>query len=451
MTNPERVPPHSLEAERAALGSVLLVPASIDELGALAVDDFFLPAHREIFEAMLALNKRGRRIEILGLIAELKANGMLSRLENGELYLDKLSNDISTGEMAKVHAETIGALAVQRRLIRAAGEIQAAAYGSWHDVGELLAEAREKVSSVELSNQAGGPVKIGDKLGDALDSIEHRATDPSAYFVTTGMRAFDEQVGGLRGGNMIVVATRPGMGKSAWTLDILLHAADQGVPCLLFSMEMSIIEIIERALAKRATVNGRHVVTGRMEAPEWRKIHGAARALKDSPIWVDGRALTAKRICSEARRWRVQLRKARRAIIAIDYLGLVDSEDMDERSRAVEIGKMTKAFKRLAVEMDDPLILVAQLNREVVKTGRKPHLSDLRDSGSIEQDANMVVFPWWESPVPVVGRHPAQLIVGKNRGGPTGDVECDWEPEYIRFVDKEGGGYADKAQQELIQ
>lgn len=431
-----RVPPHSIEAERICLGSVLITQELFDVVAQLQVDDFFLPAHREIFESMLELKRRGREIEVIGLIDELKARGMLPRLESGETYLLTLADSVPSTTNVAYYVRMVGDRSMQRRLIVAAAQITSAAYGEIHDVGELLADARQKITAIEADGRSAGPTRIGDDLPATLTSIENRATNPGGYFVTTGIRAFDEEIGGLRGGNLIVVATRPGMGKSAWVLDVLINGARMpvSVPSLLFSMEMNRVEIHERTLAKDASVNGRKLVTGVLSSEEWTKVDASAQRIGKMPIWLDTRTLTAQRICSEARRWRAQ-QKAKRAIIAIDYLGLVQSDDHDERNRAQEIAVMTRAFKQLANELDDPVFLLAQLNREVIKTTRRPQISDLRDSGSIEQDANTVIFPWWDSQPPAIGRHPAVLIVGKNRGGPIGEVAVDWLPEFIRFED----------------
>lgn len=439
-----RVPPHSIEAEKATLGSVLLKPSALDEIADLAVDDFFLPAHREIFEAMLELDRRGRPIEIVQLTDELRARGMLPRLEGGETYLLALANSVSLGDQARHFASIVAKKAQLRRLIQACAEISAGAYSDPYDTQELLAEARQKVSRIECDGTGGGPIHIGQNLDATLASMENRATDPAGYFVTTGLRAFDDQIGGMRGGNLIVIATRPGMGKSAWMLDILMHGAITGVPSLLFSMEMNEQEIHERAITKHASVNGRKVVAGKLSSDDWAKVDSSANRIRHMPIWLDTRFLSAQRICSEARRWRAQ-QKAPRAIIAIDYLGLVQSVDSDERNRAQELGAMTRAFKKLATELNDPVFLLSQLNRENVKAQRRPKVSDLRDSGAIEQDANTVIFPWWDTPPPTFTvddtgkprRHPAVMIVDKNRGGPTGEVAVDWIPEFVRFEDTE--------------
>jgi len=445
--NDQRLPPHSVEAEKSVLGACMFRPETVNELGEIAVDDFFLPAHREIWEALLHLQGKGKPVDVLTVADELQARGMLARIEGGQGYLLAL---IDVGSIANVayHARMVRERAQLRRLIAAAAELQVKAYGEVDDVQELLAEARDRMAAVELGLGGGGPKPIGYGLPRTLESLGQRVDRPSEVFVPTGIGRFDEAIGGFRGGQLVVIATRPGMGKSAFALDVLLRASKSLIPSLLFSYEMSRDEINERALAKVGNVNGRSVITGRLTVEERSRIQRAAKALDPLPLYLDTRELSARRLCATARKWHAEMRRAlgegfKRAIIAVDYLGLIPSigdarQARDERhTRAQELGVLTRSLKLLASELDTPILLLCQLNREATKADREPMISDLRDSGAIEQDANMVVFPWWEG-TPLAGkRHRACLIVGKNRGGPMGKVEVDWIPETMTFVDNE--------------
>jgi replicative DNA helicase len=440
----ERQPPHSLEAERATLGSVLIKPSALDDISDLPVDDFFLPAHREILEAMRAVAGRGRPLDVLAISDELKARGMLSRLEGGATYLNDLANATPTAENVAHYARTVRERATRRRLIASCSEIVSMAYGDGVDTEELLADARQKLAGLE-SPEEGGPSLVRDELDAVMDSIEHRNERPDDYFVPTGLRAFDEKVIGLRGGNLVVVAARPGRGKSAWAVDILLHAASKGIPVLLFSFEMSKGEIVERMFAKWGRVDGMKILSGRMQGPEWERVHEAGSRLARLPFWLDTRNLTAARICSAARRWLAKQRGAqpngvdqRLALIAIDYMGLVKSTG-DEKSREREVAVMSSAFKQLAAELNVPVVAISQINRESEKAGREPRISDLRESGAIEQDANMILFPHWEDAAMenrrLSGAVDAKIIVAKNRGGATGFVWAEWVPEFVTFRD----------------
>jgi replicative DNA helicase len=456
VTAPDRSPPHSLPAEKSVLGSVLIKPAVFDDVAAdLAVDDFFLPAHREVFDAMLALTKRKRAIDMVGLSDELLARGMLSRLEGGDLYLSELANSTPTAENVSHYVRTVREKATLRRLIATCGEIQSRAYGA-DDVEGLLEEARAKVVAIDVSDVRSGPTVIGDTVQATLDSIETRSHAPADFFLPTGYREFDEQIGGIRGGNLVTIAARPGKGKSAMLLDILLHNAERGIPVLLFSYEMTKMEIVERALANRSSVDGRSVVSGYLKGPEWVAITSAASKLSTLPFWLVDESLPFERLMTVARRWAASQRvtgdaagKRKLAAIGVDYLGLMELKARQE-NRAAEISIMTRGLKKLASDLKVPVIEAAQLNRENEKTGGMPMLSHLRDSGSIEQDSNMVLFPWtddaaheagkaadwWPGELPPYGQQPALIIVGKNRGGPVGRVPVIWESRYVRFRDR---------------
>jgi replicative DNA helicase len=435
--------PHALQAEMACLGSVMIAPRALDELSGLAVDDFFLPAHREVLEAMRAVAARGRSPgDPIELEEELKARGMLGRLEGGGSYLLTLANAVPTAELARHYATIVSSKAMLRRLIAACAEIQSAAYsGEAQDAGEVVAEARAKIAAIEVTGM-GGPTRLSDDLNHSIEVIEGRGDAPEKYLVQSGIGSLDNVIGGFRTNQLVVIAANPGRGKTALAWNIAIRAARSAIPVLVFSLEMSKQELCERALVYEGRVNGRAVVQGRMSAEEWRRIEDARVRLSTALLWVDARKLTAQRICSEARRWRARQR-SERALVVIDYLGLVRNEQQGE-NRNREVGEMSRAFKLLAGEdqANAPVLLCAQLNRENMKGGkdgkpRRPMPSDLRDSGEIEQDADMIIFPWWDGEPPLTGRHPAQLIVGKHRNGPRGEPDVDWEPEFMTFCDRE--------------
>jgi replicative DNA helicase len=443
----QREQPHNLWAERSALGSVFIKPATLDELADLQVDDFFLPGHREIFDAMRALAERRRAVDVISVADELQARGMLNRLDGSEAYLLALANETPTAENARQYGRLVMERATLRRLIAATAEIQSAAYGDPGDVSEFLSEVRRKIWAVDLIDPNDEPRRIGDELEGLLDSISARAADPGGYFVKTYIRAFDERVGGMRGGNLIIVAGRPGKGKSAFAKDVAVNNALAGVPALVFSFEMTKAEIGERVISGQARVNGRNIVRGKLDGAEWSRVTRACSKISALPLWFYDKPLTVERICAMARRWFARLPdppdgRKKRAVIVVDYIGLVKSTG-NEETRALEVAMITAALKALATELDVPIVALAQLNREIEKAAkaRKPQPSDLRDSGALEQDANMIIFPWWQGEAPATGKHEALLIVGKNRGGPTGDVEIYWWPEYTTFTDQDDSAF----------
>lgn len=440
----ERTPPCSPDAERAALGSVLIKPLAWDELADMVTDDFLLSEHREIFDAMRALADRRRTIDLVSLSDELKIRGMLSRLKDGERYLVDLANATPTAENIAHYAKVVVEKATLRRIIATCAEVASASYGNIEDMEEHLTETREKFSALEMRG-AGAFVKMADDYQAVVDGIGARSKAPAEHIVRTGLSKLDFAIGGLRGSQLIVVGGNPGHGKTALVWDFLLNAAASGVPCALVSMEMKRSEMIERAISKKARVDGRKISGGRLEYEDWQKIDAekTREAVVGAPVWINDRRMTARRICSEVRRWAGR-QQTRLKLVAIDYLGLVRNEK-EGVNRSRELGEMTEAFKGLAKELDVPVVLCAQLNRS--NTGgadgvpRAPRVSDLRDSGEIEQAADVVLFPWWEGEPTVGFAHPASIIIGKQRNGPQGSVPCRWEREFTTFSDREVDAY----------
>jgi len=439
-----RSPPHSLEAEKAALGAVLISQHALDSLGHLAVDDFFSVQHREIFEAMRHLAGAGHPVELVLLEEELRARGILAKLQGGAAYLITCANACATSEHASHYGRIVAEKAQLRRMIALCADVSSRAYGD-ADPQELLATLRERTGDIETQTP-GGPVRVGDQVHEVIHRMESRGENPEGSLVPTGIKSVDEKLAGFRSNELVVVAANPGRGKTAFAFNMAVRAAmQQKIPTLVFSLEMSADQLIERALAGEARVNGRHVSLGRMTMDQWKKVGDAGYRLdvddekRQVPLYVDDRKLTASRICAEARRWRARHPEPR-ALIVIDYLGLV-RPDRDEKNREREIAKMSAMFKCLShrTEADCPVIMISQLNRENMKgkdgKPRAPVLSDLRESGAVEQDADAVLFPWWDSDPPAFGRWPARLIIGKFRNSAKGEAKMDWWPEYTLFTD----------------
>jgi len=438
----------------SALGSVFIRASALDDLADLAVDDFFLPAHREILDAMRAVAARDRAVDIIAVADELKVRGMIARLDGGQSYLNDLANIVPTAENVRHYAKIVADKATLRRMLALCAHTMSRVYGGDGDVEEVLNDLRAGAGEIELAG-SGGPQRVGDRVHAVLDDMEKRGNAPQEYLVPTGLERFDHKIGGLRAGHLVVIAANPGRGKTALAWNIAVRAGLVGIPVLVFSLEMSEEELIERAISYKARINGRAVHLGRLNSDQWYAAGNAAfeldrfpmtdsrgdpHPLADKPvrIYVDDRKHKTARLIAEARRWRAR-HPDPRALIVIDYLGLVEP-DVDERTREREVAKMSRAFKVLAhkTRANAPVVLCAQLNRDNVgKDGkmRPPVLRDLRDSGAIEADADMVIFPWWEGNPPEVGEHPAELIVEKHRGGAKGPVRTVWQPQFTTFVD----------------
>jgi replicative DNA helicase len=431
----ERTPPYSADAEKAVLGCAIIEPRTFDDIaGAIKVDDFFLPAHREIFEALLELDRQGQPFDIIALVEEMKRRGFLSRLEGGETYLLTLMNAVPTTSNVTHYIHIVRSRAAQRRLIVAAAEIMAAAYGDHYDVGDLLTSARGKMAAIESPSDEG-PMPLCELLDPALEEIEKRAANPEQHFVLSGIQALDREVSALCAETLVFIAGRPSKGKSALLFNFALRASKNKIPTLVFSLEMNKLLLVFRALAFESLVNGHSINSGRLSGPEWVRLQSAASRLATSPVSIDDRSMTRFGIASEARKWRASLTSPQ-AVILIDYLGMVKKTGT-AASTQEELGDITADMKGLAKELKVPVVLAAQLNRDSEKENRRPQLKDLRGSGAIEQDADVVIFPWWQGEAPRYGRHPASLIVGKNRNGATADIAVDWIPEYTMFADRE--------------
>jgi replicative DNA helicase len=448
-----RPAPCDLDAEKASLGCVLIKPTAFDELlGVVHTDDFYLPAHREIFEAMLELYKRRLPFDPIAIADELKGRGALSRLEGGEAYLTEIASSVPTAENMATYVRIVRKKAAHRRLLHLLAEMQSSANGDIESVPDLVDEIRARVDHLSSSLDTHEPVKVGDGIGATLEAIEKRGQSPEETPVQFGLREVDDLIGGLHPERVIVVAARPGQGKSALVTGIVGSNGLRGIPALLFSPEMSRDEVSERMLSGDSGINGRALKSGAVAAQDWAKLYESGGRIGDLPVWVDDRAdLTIGQLIGTALRWYSRVigpvptdaANVKPALIAIDYLQLVGADKEDRRrdeKRHEELTRMTRAIKQLAKKLKVPIIEVSQLNREVDKHQRPPVLADLRESGSIEQDADLVIFPWRELPAdPHEAERekrqggPAQIRVEKNRHGATGVANVYWRPEITRF------------------
>lgn len=451
-----RTPPHSLEAERSALGGVLLKPSAVDDLvTGLVADDFFLPAHREIFEAMLALERRQLPIDVVSLGDELKTRGALPRLEGGEAYLLSLAEAVPTAENIGHYLRIVREKAVLRRLIAACAEVQSRAFGEFGEYETFLDEAETAIFKVVQQTRKESYASVGSMMGEVLESIEERARDRrSVTGVPTGFHKFDELTSGLQPENLIIVAARPGVGKTSWAVNVAMNAAmHHKIPVLLFSLEMSKLELMERMLAGEARIDSSRLKKGLIEYSDWKnRIYPAGTRLSEAPILIDDTgAPTILDIRAKARRFRHDpkvfksaadggpISRGEMGLIVIDYLQLCRGPGgRRDDSREREIAEISRGLKTLAKDLKLPIIAVSQLNRGIEKReDKEPQLSDLRESGAIEQDADMICFIHREemftsNPDPSL-RGKAAILVRKHRHGPTGSVPLTFIHEYTKF------------------
>jgi replicative DNA helicase len=445
-----RQPPHSLEAERSALGGVLVKPSAFDEMATtITADDFLLPAHREIFESMLQLDKRRQPIDVISLGDELKNRGALGRIENGQAYLIELANSVPTAENIGHYARLVQEKATLRRLIAACAEIQSRAYGEFGDYEQFLDDSERMVFQVAQKNRRENARPIGEIMSEVLENIDARARESrSITGVPTGFTKLDEITAGLQPENLIIVAARPGVGKTSWALNVATNAAlNHKIPVFVFSLEMSKHELIERMLAGEARIDSNRMRRGLIEYSEWKnKIYPAGNRISQAPILIDDSpGVNILELRAKARRFRSDPRffppnhqgPPPLGLVVIDYLQLARGlGGRREESREREIAEISRGLKALAKELHIPIIAVSQLNRSVEKREDKtPQLSDLRESGAIEQDADIILFIHRDEMYNAdpTGRGKALLKIGKNRAGPTGEVDLTFIREYTKF------------------
>jgi replicative DNA helicase len=449
----------------AALGGVIIKPTSFDEMATvLTVDDFFLPAHREIFEAMMELDKRRLPFDPIAIADELRTRGSLPRLEGGEEYLMKIAGSVPTAENIGHYVRLVKEKATLRRLIAACAEVQSRAYGEFGNYEEFLDEAEGAIFKVAQQNRKEGFKAVGEMMTGVLEQIELRARDKREVTgVPTGFTKFDAMTAGLQPENLIIVAARPGMGKTSWAVNVAVNAAlHSRIPVLIFSLEMSKYELMERMLAGEARIDSSRMRRGLIEYNDWKnRIYPAGGRLSSAPILIDDSASpTILEIRAKARRFKGDPRYfpqpqklpdgrdvPQHGLIVIDYLQLARGMGgKRDENREREIADISRGLKGLAKDLKIPIIAISQLNRGLEKREEKtPQLSDLRESGAIEQDADLVLFIHREEMFNPEGeKGKATLIVGKNRHGATGSVPMTFIKEFTRFEnyagEDEGGG-----------
>lgn len=421
--------PHDLEAERAVLGSAMIRGHVTDVLGIVSPADMFLPVHRSAFDAILDLASRREPVDAVTVAGALRTSGALAKVEHGEAWVLGLYNAVPTAENGPHYARVVRDKARARRLISAClGAIGAA---SKAEPDEVVADLR--VAMAELGAVEGGPVAIGADVEGYLKTLEARQEKKAGLTVPTGIQALDNVVRGHRPGQAVVVAGRPGTGKSAHTFSTLVRAArDHAIPGLMFSLEMTREEMLDRAMALETGIDGINLQDGELDYDTWKRdLHPASKVLRELPLWLDDRKLSIEQIVAEATRWR-EKNPSELAVIAVDYLGLIRSTRRAE-SRQQEVSEWMRELKLLAGDLKCVVIVVSQLNRESVQGGtpRRPVLSDLRESGAIEQDADTVIFTWRDGSI-------SELIVAKNRGRPIGVASVRWDGPRTAYFDDTG-------------
>ena len=437
----DRQPPQDLQAEQSVLGGMLLSKDAIaDVVEVLRSADFYRPAHQILYDTVLDLYGRGEPADPVTVSAELTRTGTLMRV-GGTPYLHTLISSVPTAANAGFYAEIVAERATLRRLVEAGTRIvqlgYGAASGQGGDVDEVVDRAQAEIYDVTERRTSEDYVRLEQLLQGTMDEIDAISSRGGASIgVPTGFSELDQITNGLHPGQMIIVAARPAIGKSTLALDFSRACSIRhGMTSVIFSLEMSRSEITMRLLSAEAKVPLHHMRSGHMSDDDWARLARRMGEVADAPLYIDDSPnLTMMEIRAKARRLR-QRHDLR--LVVVDYMQLMTSGKRVE-SRQVEVSEFSRSLKLLAKELEVPVVAISQLNRgPEQRTDKKPMLSDLRESGSLEQDADMVILlhreDAYERESPRAGE--ADLILAKHRNGPTGLVTVAFQGHYSRFVD----------------
>lgn len=429
----ERTLPQSLEAEASLLAAMLLDNTVVDiVLQYLTADSFYKTAHREIFETVVSLYDKNQAVDLVLLIDELKRRGTLEKV-GGRDYLLELEASVPAVANAEYYACLIRDNAIKRGLVEAAVKIQKDTYENRDEVSLLLDKSEKLIFDIAQRRYQDKTRHIADLINDAFQRLEN-INDRKGRLtgLSTGFYDLDDQTCGLQSKQLVVVAGRPSMGKTSLVLNILQHVgAVEKLPVVLFSLEMSAEQIAQNLLCAYARLSNHKVRKGGIQNDEWRKLTTAAEALSPARMFIDDSAgLTIMALRAKARRMKSQHDIK---LLVVDYLQLMDAPGMESRQQ--EISRISRGLKSLAMELEIPVIAVSQLNRAVeMREEKKPRMSDLRESGSIEQDADLVLLLHREGYYNK-DKNPrdAELIIAKQRNGPIGTVRLTFLNECMRF------------------
>jgi replicative DNA helicase len=432
-----RVPPHNLNAEESLLGALLLsrdVVGQVAELG-LQVEHFYKPAHQHIYAAIRGLMANGHAVDVVTVADELRRNGLLEDV-GGAASLNELQNATPAISNAGRYSKIVQDTAVLRKLISVAGEITEIAYMEPDDVTKALDEAETKVFEVAEDRVVDSTRPLGDLLPLAMDKLQETfERGDSITGVATGYNDLDEILSGLQPSTLNIIGARPAMGKTALGLGLATHVAKTtNKPVLVFSLEMGHAELTQRILSSEAEVESQKLRTGRLQESDWTKIGRAINRIDSIPLYLDDNPrVTVMEIRAKARR--MKARHGGIGLIMIDYLQLMSGGASSE-NRQLEVSEISRGLKILARELDVPIVALSQLSRQLEsRADKRPMLADLRESGSLEQDADVVMFLYRDE---VYNRDSpdkasAELIIAKHRSGPTGVARLVFRGQYTKF------------------
>ncbi len=432
-----RIPPQNVESEQALLGSILLRPEVIVEvMDILRPDAFYADKHRTIFDAMLRLYEKREPIDILTLSSKLKESVDLDRI-GGMSYLTEIVNSVPSASNVEHYAEIVSKKHTMRKLIEAAEHIAKIGYDEETEIAELLDKAEKRIYEVTTKNISGKYFEMKDVLGEAMERLDRIHKSKGVLRgVPTGFRDLDTKLSGLQNSDLIILAARPSIGKTSLALDIARNAAIRhGIPTVIFSLEMSAHQLVDRMLSAESKVSAWELRTGNLKLEEeFGRISAALDPLSKAPLFIDDQAgNNILKIRAIVRRLK---HEKKLGLIIVDYLQLMTPIHTRGGDNMVQqITEISHSLKQLAKEFDVPVLALSQLSRAVEQRGGKPRLSDLRDSGSIEQDADVVLFIHRDANEEGGGKkQEAEILIEKHRNGPTGVVKLFFDKDKSSFL-----------------
>ena len=454
-----KVQPQAIEVEEAVLGAIMLEKDAFSKVSEiLTVETFYERKNQLVFEAIRRLALEQKPIDILTVNQQLIADGTLDEI-GGPYYIASLTAKVGSASHIEYHANIIAQKYLQRQLISYAGSIEAAAFDETCDVDETMQKAEAELFQLSQRNIRNGVIQIDPVIQEALLKIEQAANRADGLSgLPTGFHDLDKMTSGWQATDLIIVAARPAMGKTAFALSMIKNmGVDYNIPVGIFSLEMSKLQLVNRLLQNVCEITGDKVKSGRLDKDEWFQLTAKVSALQGAPIYVDDTSgLSIFELRTKARRL---VHDHGVKIIMIDYLQLMNANGMRFSSRQEEVSVISRSLKGLAKELDIPILALSQLNRGVESRegleGKRPQLSDLRESGAIEQDADMVLFVHRPEYYHIYQddngrdlRGMAQIIIAKHRKGATGDVLLTFRGEFTRFENPEDSRLSKKKTQE---
>ena len=435
-----RIPPHSVEAESSVLGGLLLDNQAWDRVGDLLVDtDFYRYEHRLVYSAIGALVSASKPADVITVFEHLQNHGRAEET-GGLAYLNSLAQYVPSAANIRRYAEIVRERSILRKLISASDEIATNAFNpQGKPIDRILDEAEQKVFNIgeEGSRLKQGFQSMNTLVVQLLDRVQEMADNPNDITgVPTGFIDLDRMTSGFQAGDLVVLAARPSMGKTALAINIAEHVAlNEGLPVAVFSMEMGAAQLAVRVVGSIGRIDQMNLRTGKLKDEEWPRLTEAIEKLRNISLHIDETAgLTVSELRANARRLARQCGKL--GLIVVDYLQLMSGSCSNDENRATELGEISRGLKGLAKELQCPVLALSQLNRSVeTRTDKRPLMSDLRESGAIEQDADVIMFIYRDDYYNKDSKEPgvAEVIIGKQRNGPTGSIKLAFIKPITRF------------------